>query len=313
MSTEQQLNSGKSNLEASEKNFDKTGVINDPLGQTHSHVSSELCFLLFCFSRFEKWGRTYVMNGQHVRKQWSLPTVTLGWPSGSIYKEKTRNDFCHKVCQYSTFRASYWTFFFGAKKMANYKKLKANYILKCAYFSPPESLLSTTSAAKSSFLRAKRIINFFSYRRPIVILHACDVKTPNKHPYRYIFLLQSPAFLIQEADHSPGRWWSLFSHRVSVRPYIPKLQIQATITSGRDWGLAEWIIDDSCIFFPLYLYCYVTKHNLNPPSHEKWSSIRRRAKKSLCHLSDSCPIEIESNCQINSYEKRKSLWFLFCG
>ena len=56
----------------------KTGVINDPLGQTHSHVSSEHCFLLFCFSRFEKWGRT---DGQ----QWSLPAVTLGWPSGSIF------------------------------------------------------------------------------------------------------------------------------------------------------------------------------------------------------------------------------------
>ena len=42
------------------------GVINDPLGQTHSHASREHCFLLFCFSRFEKWGRT---DGQHVRKQ----------------------------------------------------------------------------------------------------------------------------------------------------------------------------------------------------------------------------------------------------
>ena len=37
----------------------KTGVINDPLGQTHSHASSEHCFLLFCLARFEKWGRTY--------------------------------------------------------------------------------------------------------------------------------------------------------------------------------------------------------------------------------------------------------------
>ena len=27
---------------------DKTGVINDPLGQTHSLASSEHCFLLFC-------------------------------------------------------------------------------------------------------------------------------------------------------------------------------------------------------------------------------------------------------------------------
>ena len=48
----------------------KTGVINDPLGQTHSHASSGHCFLLFSFSRFEKWGRTYVRTyGQHVRKQ----------------------------------------------------------------------------------------------------------------------------------------------------------------------------------------------------------------------------------------------------
>ena len=29
----------------------KTGVINDPLGQTHSQASSEHCFLLFYFSR----------------------------------------------------------------------------------------------------------------------------------------------------------------------------------------------------------------------------------------------------------------------
>ena len=36
----------------------KIGVIYDPLGKTHSHASSEHCFLLFCSSRFEKWGRT---------------------------------------------------------------------------------------------------------------------------------------------------------------------------------------------------------------------------------------------------------------
>ena len=36
----------------------KTGVINDPLGQTHSLASSEHCFLLFCFARSEKRGWT---------------------------------------------------------------------------------------------------------------------------------------------------------------------------------------------------------------------------------------------------------------
>ena len=42
---------------ASSKN--RTGVINDPPGHTHSLASSDHYFLLFCFVRFEKWGRTY--------------------------------------------------------------------------------------------------------------------------------------------------------------------------------------------------------------------------------------------------------------
>ena len=48
------------------------------------NASSEHCFLLFCFARFEKGdGRT---DGQHMQKQLSLPVVTLGWPSGSKYQ-----------------------------------------------------------------------------------------------------------------------------------------------------------------------------------------------------------------------------------
>ena len=66
-------------------NIYKTGVINDPLGQTNSNASSEHCFRLFCFARFEKWGRTDGRtDGQHVQKQLSLRAVTLGWPNGSI-------------------------------------------------------------------------------------------------------------------------------------------------------------------------------------------------------------------------------------
>ena len=34
---------------------------------------------------------------------------------------------------------------------------------------------------------------------------------------------------------------------------VPKLQNQATITAGRDCGLAEWIIDDSCLYSYLNL------------------------------------------------------------
>ena len=47
-------------FEIDQNKTNKTGVINDPLGQTHSHASSQRCFLLFCFSRFEKWGWTYL-------------------------------------------------------------------------------------------------------------------------------------------------------------------------------------------------------------------------------------------------------------
>ena len=45
----------------------------------------------------------------------------------------------------------------------------------------------------------------------------------------------------------------------SIRPASPKLQNPATITTGRDCGLAKWIIDDSCL---VGIYSY-------PPSIKK--------------------------------------------
>ena len=49
----------------------KTGVINDPLGQTHRLASSEYCLRLNLFC-FEKWGRT---DERHGCNQLSLPTT----------------------------------------------------------------------------------------------------------------------------------------------------------------------------------------------------------------------------------------------
>ena len=43
--------------------FHKTGVINDPLGQTHSLTSREYCFR-FVLLDFEKWGWT---DGQRTK------------------------------------------------------------------------------------------------------------------------------------------------------------------------------------------------------------------------------------------------------
>ena len=59
--------------------MNKTGVINDPLGQIHSHPSSEHCFLLFCFSKFEKWGHTYVWtDGRTTCAKAMIPTGDFG-------------------------------------------------------------------------------------------------------------------------------------------------------------------------------------------------------------------------------------------
>ena len=46
---------------------------------------ANIVFCLFCLLDFKKWGRTDGRtNGRHVQKQWSLPAVTVGRPSGSI-------------------------------------------------------------------------------------------------------------------------------------------------------------------------------------------------------------------------------------
>ena len=46
---------------------------------------ANIVFALFCFARFWKVGT----DGQHMRKQLSLPAVTVGRPSGSIFWDQT--------------------------------------------------------------------------------------------------------------------------------------------------------------------------------------------------------------------------------
>ena len=41
--------------------------------------------------------------------------------------------------------------------------------------------------------------------------------------------------------------WMVVITIFSVCPSVPKLENQAKITAGRDCGLAEWIVDDSCL------------------------------------------------------------------
>ena len=71
------------------------------------------------------------------------------------------------------------------------------------------------------------------------------------HSLMHNFSLGYSTQLIHEADHSPGRQWSLFSHRVSVRPSIPKLRNQATITAAAEtvgWPNGSWMTPVLFIF-----------------------------------------------------------------
>ena len=49
-----------------------------------------------------------------------------------------------------------------------------------------------------------------------------------------------------------------------VRPSVPKLQNQAKFTGGRDRGLAEWIIDDSCLVSVSFWSLFDAKYLLKP-------------------------------------------------
>ena len=63
----------------------KTRQVSSMIHSTRPKVSPDWANIVFCcfvcLDLKSGDGRT---DGQHVRKQWSLPAVTVGWPSGSI-------------------------------------------------------------------------------------------------------------------------------------------------------------------------------------------------------------------------------------
>ena len=86
----------------------------------------------------------------------------------------------------------------------------------------------------------------------------------------------------------------------SVRPSVPKLQNQATITAGRDCGLAEWIIDDSCLVsFKVTLLIYIKLKNQGKFGRRK----KRKNKKLKKVISNSFSMIYAGNVT-----KRKSVW-----
>ena len=81
----------------------KIGVINDPLGQTHSHASREHCFLLFCFSRFEKWGRTDNMcENNDPYRSWLWVGRVDQFRCGTCLQQETLIDDKSKMVNFPT-------------------------------------------------------------------------------------------------------------------------------------------------------------------------------------------------------------------
>ena len=88
-------------LEAQKSNLFHSDILTNPQTQSNTREVSSMMhsarpivtpvanIVFYCFVFLDlKIGdvRTYGWTyGQHVRKQLSLPAVTLGWPSGSIY------------------------------------------------------------------------------------------------------------------------------------------------------------------------------------------------------------------------------------
>ena len=72
----------------------------------------------------------------------------------------------------------------------------------------------------------------------IIIYVISVISNVYQHEYGLIFFI-----------HEAGSDHYFHTECPSVRPSVRKLQNQATITAGRDCGLAEWIIDDFCLVF----------------------------------------------------------------
>ena len=89
-------------------------------------------------------------------------------------------------------------------------------------------------------------------------------------------------------------------------PSVPKLQNQATITAGRDCGLAEWIIDDSCLVNLCFLDDKIEPNTFSPqmdsnePNFLFRSAVSLRVTKYL-----RTAMEKKQNCQLAFF---KTIW-----
>ena len=105
-------------------------------------------------------------------------------------------------------------------------------------------------------------------------------------------------------DHSHTRWWSLFSFTLSVRPFVRpyfskqnKFQAKIMFATDETVGLAEWIIDDTC------LVQIVSQKHLNLVHWTHYLNIRTSELKYLstyciAHAETEIWAQDEAQCKI---------------
>ena len=100
-----------------------------------------------------------------------------------------------------------------------------------------------------------------------------------------------PCLLSHEAD--PQSWpvvIIVFAHvvRKSVRPSVPTFQNKTNFATGETVGLAEWIIEDTCVVFYMFItfiYFFTFLKNINMmhtllPVIHLWHSIPKAVQQS---------------------------------
>ena len=124
-------------------------------------------------------------------------------------------------------------------------------------------------------------------------------KTLNFSPI-YLVLLSTSSFLTvyfynhpsctywsTRPTHSHGRQESLFSYMLSIHPSLPKCskakQQKTMFSTGMTMGLAEWIIDDTCLVFLFFLNCRKV-HSWKKECSRKM--MKKKISKSLTRLWD---------------------------
>ena len=101
-------------------------------------------------------------------------------------------------------------------------------------------LLHFKSQEETNLMGKNHKVTFY---KPIYIIHY----------YNSVKLYIDPRGQLQSR---PGSDHYSHTECPSVRLHVSKLQNQATLTAGRDCGLAKWIIDDSCLVFS-YIFVYL--------------------------------------------------------